>query len=63
VLDQDTYLRGRTQPDEGGPKGVDIHPGGQFVALCCEEVRLKLVPLAGLLGSNADATASAAPVV
>jgi hypothetical protein len=63
VLDEETYLRGRTQPDEGGPKGVDIHPGGQLVALCCEEVRLKLVPLAGLLGSNADATASAAPVV
>ena len=63
VLDDETYLRGRTQPDEGGPKGVDIHPGGRFVAICCEEVRLKLAPLDGLLGSNAPATAGALPVV
>ncbi len=57
VLDDETYLRGRTQPDEGGPKGIDIDPHGRFVAICCEEVRLKVMPLAALLGSTAAAGA------
>jgi DNA-binding beta-propeller fold protein YncE len=59
VLDDETYLRGRTQPDEGGPKGIDIDPRGRFVAICCEEVRLKIVSLDALLGFEADSEQAA----
>ncbi len=52
VLDDETYHRGRSQPDEGGPKGVDIGAGGRIVAISCEFERLKFFALGDLIGAG-----------
>lgn len=36
VLDEDTFLRGRYNPQEGGPKGLDIDATGRLLATTCE---------------------------
>lgn len=54
VLDDETYRRGRSQPDEGGPKGVDIGAGGRIVAICCEFERLKFFSLNDVLGTGSN---------
>ena len=37
VLDRATYFRGRSNPEEGGPKGIDIDPAGMNVLACTTE--------------------------
>lgn len=37
VLDEETYLRGRVNPQEGGTKGIGLDPSGRFLLLTCEE--------------------------
>jgi len=57
VLDDETFVRGRTihqegglpNPQEGGPKGIDIDRSGHVVALTCEEMPLAFFPLAAML--------------
>lgn len=37
VLDDETFRRGRVNPEEGGPKGVDVDASGEVMAVTCEE--------------------------
>jgi hypothetical protein len=37
VLDQETFVRGRNNPEEGGPKGIAIDRTGRIVAITNEE--------------------------
>jgi DNA-binding beta-propeller fold protein YncE len=38
VMDDDAFQRGRRNPQEGGPKGVDILSDGSLFVVSCEEV-------------------------
>lgn len=38
VMDEETFQRGHTNPEEGGPKGLDILADGSLLAVSCEEV-------------------------
>ena len=59
VLTNETYERGCSQANEGGPKGIDIDPSGRVVAICCENQGLKLLSLAALCGDSGVATGAA----
>ena len=50
VLDDETFLRGRHNKEEGGPKGIDIDRSGQVVAVTCEERPLAFYPLCVITG-------------
>ena len=52
VLDDETFQRGRANPMEGGPKGLDIDRSGNVVAVTCEEQALAFFPLAALTGDQ-----------
>ena len=45
VLDDEVYARGRSNKEEGGPKGIDIDRSNQVVAVTCEEQALAFYPL------------------
>ncbi|TPL04421.1 hypothetical protein FJ938_16745 [Mesorhizobium sp. B2-4-14] len=45
VLDEETFLRGRGNPEEGGPKGPDIDRSNSVVAITCEERTLAFFSL------------------
>ncbi|MEW9837659.1 YncE family protein [Mesorhizobium marinum] len=51
VLDEATFLRGRHNPEEGGPKGLDIDRTGRVVAVTCEEQQLAFFTLSSVLGN------------
>jgi len=36
ILDEATYLRGRSNPEEGGPKGIDLDTERNILAMTCE---------------------------
>jgi DNA-binding beta-propeller fold protein YncE len=40
VMDDDTYLRGHVNPQEGGPKGIDVDPTGSVVVTTCRHLPL-----------------------
>lgn len=46
VLDDKTFLRGHTNIEEGGPKGLDIDRSNNVVAVTCEERALAFFSLA-----------------
>ncbi|WP_051371031.1 hypothetical protein [Mesorhizobium loti] len=50
VLDEETFLRGRASPEEGGPKGLDIDRSNKVVAMTCEEQTLAFFSLASMIG-------------
>lgn len=50
VLDEDTFLRGRASPEEGGPKGLDVDRSNCVVAVTCEEQTLAFFALLSILG-------------
>ena len=50
VLDEETFLRGRASPEEGGPKGLDIDRSNSVVAVTCEEQTLAFFALPSVLG-------------
>lgn len=52
VLDNDTFMRGRTNIREGGPKGLDIDRSNNVVAITCEEQTLAFFPLASILNDR-----------
>ncbi len=37
AMSETSFLKGRTSPREGGPKGIDIDKGSRFLAITCEE--------------------------
>lgn len=43
VLDDQTFKRGQVNPEEGGPKGLDILADGSLLAVSCEEVPVAFV--------------------
>lgn len=49
VLDDETYLRGRYNPAEGGPKGLDVDATGTVLAITCEERSLAFFDLKPLM--------------
>lgn len=51
VLDRETFLRGHNNPEEGGPKGLDIDRTGTVLAVTCEEQQLAFFSLASVLGN------------
>ncbi len=51
VLDEATFVRGHTNPEEGGPKGLDIDKTGTLLAITCEEEQLAFFALNSVLGN------------
>lgn len=37
VVSDETFTRGRSNPAEGGPKGIDVTPDGKLMVTSCEE--------------------------
>ena len=60
VLDEATFVRGRRNPEEGGPKGLDIDRTGTIVAVTCEERALAFFALEQFTGTKAVPAAVAA---
>lgn len=58
VLDDETFVRGRANPQEGGPKGLDIDRSGVVVAMTCEEQPLALFSLASMIEAPAGINAA-----
>lgn len=56
VLDEETYLRGRHNPEEGGPKGIDIDRTGRVVAITCQEEPLAFFALREIIGECPEGT-------
>jgi hypothetical protein len=52
VLDWRTYLRGRSNPQEGGPKGIDLDPGMRVLACTTEFQTLAFFDLAQVLAAK-----------
>ncbi|QKD01859.1 hypothetical protein [Mesorhizobium loti] len=52
VLDDATFLRGRANPEEGGPKGLDIDRSNSIVAVTCEEKILSFFSLQSIIGRS-----------
>lgn len=52
VMDDATFARGRSSPEEGGPKGLDIDRSQRVVVLTCEEQPLAFFPLAAFTGTQ-----------
>ncbi len=47
-MSEDLFHAGRTSPLEGGPKGIEIHPGGDVLAVTCERLPVAFFSLAAL---------------
>ncbi len=54
VLDGLTFVRGRKNLQEGGPKGLDIDRTGEIVATTCDERPLAFLPLTAILSGHAE---------
>lgn len=50
VLSEATYLKGRVNPQEGGPKGLDLNTAGDLLAITCDEETLAFFHVPELLG-------------
>ncbi len=49
VLAEETFLKGRYNPEEGGPKGIDIDHDGNLLAVTCEHQVLTFFDLEAML--------------
>jgi hypothetical protein len=49
VMDDETYLRGRVNPEEGGPKGIEVDPRSGVLVVTSEYVPLAFFDLAAAL--------------
>ena len=54
VLDRALYLRGRNNPEEGGPKGIDVDAGARVVACTSEFQNLAFFDLDAVLAGRAS---------
>ncbi len=52
VMDDTVFGRGRHNPQEGGPKGIDIDPSGQVLAVTCETLSLAFFDLSNVVDSR-----------
>ncbi len=57
VLSDEAYLLGRTNPQEGGPKGLDIDGGMKVFAITCEQQPLAFFDLRATLDTIARRSA------
>lgn len=63
VLDEETFLQGRSNPQEGGPKGLDLDRSGRLMVITNELVPLAFFDLRSLPEpSMEDGWADAGPV-
>lgn len=53
VMSQETFLKGRNNPQEGGPKGLDIDASGQLLVVTCEEQAIACFDIARLPSEDA----------
>jgi hypothetical protein len=49
VLDNEDYLHGRHNPEEGGPKGIDLHHAHNILVTTCERQPLAFFDLGAIL--------------
>lgn len=54
VLDEDTFLQGRSNPQEGGPKGLDLDRSGRLMVITNEMVPLAFFDLRSLPGLSLE---------
>ncbi len=54
VMDEATFLRGRYNTQEGGPKGIDIDRTGTLLATTCEHQVLSFFDLASMMSAGRD---------
>lgn len=52
VLAEDVFLKGRLNPEEGGPKGLDLSGDGALLAVSCEHQPLAIYDEAVLFGRD-----------
>lgn len=50
VMDDTVFRQGRHNPQEGGPKGIDIDPRGQVLAATCESQPLAFFDISNVVG-------------
>ena len=55
VMDGETFARGHVNPQEGGPKGIDIHPQANVLAVTAETMPLAFFDLDAALGQAGSA--------
>jgi len=55
IMDDDTFQRGRSDPREGGPKGIDFDKGVRVLATTCETQPLAFFDLANVLPASTSA--------
>jgi hypothetical protein len=55
VMDDELFTRGHHNLQEGGPKGVDVHPATEILAVTCEERSLAFFDLGAAVDAGADA--------
>jgi DNA-binding beta-propeller fold protein YncE len=60
VLSEESYLRGRTDPSQGGPKGVDITADQRLMVISCEEERFAFFDVRDLLAQSEPAESTIA---
>jgi hypothetical protein len=53
VMSEETFARGRESPEEGGPKGVDVHPRVNVLAVTAEQLPLAFFSLDDLTRADA----------
>jgi hypothetical protein len=49
IMDDATFFAGRHNAQEGGPKGLDIHPSGDFLVLTSEQIGFTAYDLSTML--------------
>ena len=52
VMDDTVFGQGRHNPQEGGPKGIDIDPRGQVLAVTCESQPLAFFDLSNVVDTR-----------
>ena len=52
VMDDTVFGRGRNNPQEGGPKGIDIDPQGKVIAVTCEWQPLAFFDLSNVVRNH-----------
>ncbi len=52
IMDDATFLAGRHNAQEGGPKGLDIHPLGDFLVLTSEQQGFAAFDLSSMLATG-----------
>jgi DNA-binding beta-propeller fold protein YncE len=51
MMDEQAYRRGRNNPEEGGPKGIDLDKSMTVLATTCEHQRLQFLDAAAMLAA------------